>query len=145
MTNRLVSVVALGAAIAFLGCGKKEGTLPTATVTGKVTLPDGKPLPGGKITFRSTTVVHLIGSGEINADGTYEAKNVPQGACKIIIDNAYLKPSEGAAGGYKNPDPTPRPPGVKYVPIPAKYTNESSTDLTVTVASDPFTHNVELK
>jgi len=144
MTNKLVCFSVLAASLAFLGCGRKEGTLPTATVTGKVTLPGGAPLPGGRINFRSTTVAHLMGSGEINADGTYEAKNVPQGPCKVFVDNSYLKQTE-SAGGYKNPDPAPRPAGVKYAPIPAKYTSENSTDLTTNVNSDSFTYNVELK
>lgn len=144
MMNKRFGFLALVLTSVLFGCGTKDAPVPTATVTGKVTLAGGKALPGGKINFRSTTVTHLVGTGEINADGTYEAKNVPQGACKVFIENAYLK-TAGTASGYTPPDATPLPAGAKYVPIPQKYASETTTDLTTTVTGDPFTYNPELK
>ena len=144
--KKLFCSVALLAGCASLGCGKSGGDkdLPRATVTGKVTLPGGAPLPGGTINFRSTKMTHLIGSGEIQADGTYEAKDVPQGDCKVFIDNFALKGK--GAGGYAPPEGTKQPlPGTKYVEIKKKYTSENETDLTTNVAGSTHTYSVELK
>ncbi|HEY1192426.1 MAG TPA: hypothetical protein VGE74_32685 [Gemmata sp.] len=144
MTKNLLRLLALSTGIALLGCGTKAPEEKTATVTGKVTL-TGKPLPGGTITFRSTAAAHRVGFGEIKPDGTYEAKNVPQGECKVSVTNIHLKPVDKATGtpstdGYQGP-----PPGAKYVPIPDKYTSEATTPLTASITSDPATYNAELK
>lgn len=140
----LSSLVAIGS-LALLGCGKGGPAEATATVTGKVTLAGGKPLPGGRITFRLTTAAHRFSTAEIKADGTYEAKNVPQGECKVFIDNTYLKQAASKAGGYQMPGTEAPPPGVKYVAIKPKYTSEATTDLSTTVKTDPDTYSVELK
>lgn len=146
MTKKLLSLAVLAAGMFALGCGKGKGTAEaSATVTGKVTLSGGRPLPGGTINFRSTTAAHRLGTGEINADGTYTAKDVPQGPCKVFVDNTGLKPID-KTGGYMPPEGTRTPlPGTKYVPITAKYTSEATTDLTTNVDKDPFEYNVELK
>jgi hypothetical protein len=137
---------ALAAGLALSGCGKSGDVEPTSTVSGKVTLAGGVPLPGGTINFRSMTAVHRLGSGEIQADGTYVAKDVPQGECKVFIDNSYLKPAGKEAGGYTPPGETKQPPpGTKYVAIQPKYTTEAGTDLRTTVSGGTATYNVELK
>ena len=144
MTKRISCCLLLAVSASILGCGKGKGTPEaSATVTGKVTL-NGKPLPGGTINFRSTTTASRLGSGQIQADGTYTAKEVPQGPCKVFIDNSALKPMD-ANSGYKPPEAAAPLPGTKYVPIPSKYTSEASSDLTTTVAGDPFTYDVDLK
>ncbi len=145
MTKKLLSLAVLAAGMVALGCGKGKGTAEaSATVTGTVKL-GGKPLPGGTINFRSTTAAHRLGSGDIAADGTYTAKDVPQGPCKVFVDNSWIKPVD-KTGGYMPPEGSKVPPaGAKYVVIPAKYTNEATTDLTVTVDKDPFTYDVDLK
>ncbi|HEY1191756.1 MAG TPA: carboxypeptidase-like regulatory domain-containing protein [Gemmata sp.] len=145
MTTHLFRAVALAIGLGLLGCGSKSADERSATVTGKVTLANGKPLPGGTINFRSTTAAHRLGVGEIGADGTYEATNVPQGPCKVFIDNSHLKPVDKSSG-YVPPAGGKQPlPGTKYVPIPHKYTSENTTDLTTTVTGDAATFNAELK
>lgn len=140
----LFRLLALAVGIGALGCGTKAPEEKSATVTGKVTLAGGKPLPGGTINFRSTVAVHRVGTGEIGADGTYTAKDVPMGACKVYVDNSTLKPIDKSSG-YVPPDAKQPLPGTKWVPIPTKYTTEAATDLTTDVNADPFTYNVELK
>ena len=51
-------------------CGCQKSGLPTFPATGMVTLPDGKPLPGGSVIFRS--VDHgLVATGSIGSDGVF--------------------------------------------------------------------------
>jgi hypothetical protein len=147
MMNKLLCAAFVLAGCTILGCGKSgsDKDLPRATVTGKVTLPGGAPLPGGTINFRSTKVTHLVGTGEIQADGTYEAKDVPQGDCKVTIDNSGLKSVKGSAG-YTPPEGTKTgAPGTKYVEIKKKYSNEAETDLTTNVGGSTHKYDIELK
>jgi hypothetical protein len=142
--KKLFWSLVLLAGIGLIGCSKNGGAEASATVTGKVTLPGGSPLPGGTINFRSVAFAHRVGSGEIQADGTYEAKDVPQGECKVVIDNSHLKTSK-AVGGYVAPDAKQAPAGTKYVPINQKYTTEAGTDLKTTITGSTATYDVELK
>ena len=79
------------------GCGASKGK-----VTGKVTMSNGEPLPGGTITFVPVSGKGNIASVFINPDGTYEL-DAPAGECKISIDNRNVgkKPAApiGAGGG----------------------------------------------
>jgi len=143
MPKLLFCSIAFVAGIGLVGCGKSNAPEPTSTVTGKVTLSGGVPLPGGTINFRSVKHAHMLGTGEIQADGTYEAKNVPQGECKVFVDNSALK--QKAAGGYTAPDAKPAPAGTKYVAISPKYTTEAGTDLTTTITGSTAKYDVELK
>ncbi|MBX9622758.1 MAG: carboxypeptidase-like regulatory domain-containing protein [Gemmataceae bacterium] len=95
---RLVVLAALGAALAVTaGCAK------SGKVSGKVTLPDGSPLPGGLILFAPEDSTHNPSSAIIKEDGTYEVSDVPTGTCKVSIDNRMAGVTEipvGAGGGY---------------------------------------------
>ena len=132
------SSIVLVVAVALLGCGEKK--VETPTVTGKVTLPDGKPLPGGRIDFKSASGNTV--SGEIKPDGTYAAQ-VPAGPQQVAVVNLHLK----ASG-------TPPPPGLApmtgatpgtYVPIAAKYASPDSSGLTTTVTGPNHTYDIPLK
>ena len=146
MTNKFLCPALFLTGCLILGCGGKGKDDSRSTVTGKVTLPDGSPVPGGTINFRSTTAAERLGNGEIQADGSYTAKDVPQGECKVWVDNSYLKQSK-SAGGYAAPEGANKAgaAGTKYVPIKDKYTDENKTDLKVTVTGSSFTYNAELK
>lgn len=140
MTTPILRVLTFVAILAAVGCGDSEPKLgPTATVTGKVML-SGKPLPGGRVSFQSATASNRIGSGDIKADGSYEAIGVPQGECKISVDNNFLKPKLNPTSADTPPDPS-----LKYVPLNAKYANPETSGLTTTVTGDKHTHDVELK
>jgi hypothetical protein len=71
----------VGAAVALsTGCAK------TGKVSGKVTLDDGTPLPGGVISFVPDDPGSNPAAANIREDGTYEV-DVPVGTCKVSIDN----------------------------------------------------------
>lgn len=80
MTTRFRATGAflLAATLAFAtGCGQK-----TATVKGVVKV-DGKPLPNGSVSFRSST--GLVVDAPIQSDGTYTAPNVPVGEAQVLV------------------------------------------------------------
>ncbi len=65
--------------LAAAGCSKGE----MQSVTGKITLPDGKPAAGVVITFDSPTL-HLSASGQANDAGEYSlSTNVPGDGAKV--------------------------------------------------------------
>jgi len=83
------------------GCG--QGLHP---VHGKVTLPDGKPVPGGMVVFEGQVGGKTISSrGEIAADGSFSMSTntpgdgVPAGSYKVSV----------APPGLANPDARPAP------------------------------------
>jgi hypothetical protein len=54
------------------GCGRKILPLPdTYPVSGKVVFSDGKPAPGGAVTFQSQADTTVSSNGIINSDGTF--------------------------------------------------------------------------
>src|SRR4051812_9565367 len=121
--KRMLGGIGLLALLAVLGCGRSG----TATVTGKVTLPDGSPLPGGRIDFRSASG-NMV-SGQVRADGTYEALLVPQGDNRASIENVQLY-------GIGQPPPglAPLPgsassSGQRYVPINPMYRKPETSGL----------------
>jgi len=59
----------------------------TATVTGKISY-NGKPLKSGKVTFHPAAGKAIV--AKLNADGTYEAKNVPVGELKVTVQSKAL-------------------------------------------------------
>ncbi len=74
---RLVVLAALGAALAVTaGCAK------SGKVSGKVTLPDGSPLPGGLILFAPEDSTHNPSSAIIKEDGTYEFRTSRPGPAR---------------------------------------------------------------
>lgn len=141
MTKHALRLSAFVALLALVGCGGNTGkTGATATVTGKVTLPGGKPLPGGRINFQSSADPSKTASGDIKADGTYEAKNVPQGECKVGVINDFLKPVANPTSADQKPDPS-----LKYVPIQEQYTNPAKSGLKATISGPTATYDAEVK
>ncbi len=127
--------------VAILGCNAQTGEqTPTATVSGKATLPDGKPLPGGRITFELATAANKLASADIKLDGTYEAIGVPQGECKITIDNRFLKPIANPTAADTKPDPS-----LKYVHINDKFSKAETSGLSTTVVGPTHHYDVELR
>src|SRR5262245_48509919 len=68
------------------GCGPGEGT-----VSGKVTY-DGKPLPGGLVTFRPADPRQNPVSVQLDKEGNFPATALPVGEVKVCIDNRELEP-----------------------------------------------------
>jgi hypothetical protein len=141
MSHMFVRFLGFAALAAMVGCGSR-GTAHTATITGKVTLPDGKPLPGGHIDFHSGADSKSIASAVINEDGTYEAMGVQSGECHVTVENAELRQATRAASAEKMPGSHS---AGKYVPISSRYSRVDSSGLSTTVDGRNTTYNVELK
>src|SRR2546423_1446976 len=128
MRRPLLLTPALCIVLVF-GC--EGGPSRPANVSGKVTL-NGKPLPGGSIGFVFKDGER--GGGEIEPDGTYDARQLPAGEASVFIDNEALKPAGKAPekygdkqGGSGSVSPAPKDrtintkPKGEYVKIPDKY------------------------
>jgi hypothetical protein len=133
---------ALGLALAAaLGCG---GQGPgTATVAGRVTLPDGSPLPGGRIDFRGESGDMV--SGQIGADGNYEVARVPRGAARVSVENVQLRGLGPPPPGLMPMPGASTTAGQKYVPINARYRRGETSGLTTTVNGDRQTFDIRLR
>lgn len=135
--NRLVIAGILALTLSFVGCG--SGGPPSSKVVGKVTLPDGSPLPGGRIDFFSAESGQV--SSTIKGDGSYEANAVPRGDLKVAINNKHLE------GIKPPPSGLPAMPGSdqKYVEIDAKYRDPKTSGLSTKVTDATTTYDVKLE
>ena len=97
---------------------KKPIAAAGAQVSGKVTL-DGKPLPGGEIALYDAA--GKTTKGTVNADGSYQVKDVKPGAYKVTV---------------KTDD--------KDVKIPKKYADPMTSGLTYEVKAGNQTHDIVL-
>jgi prepilin-type N-terminal cleavage/methylation domain-containing protein len=127
------------------GCGHQNPrSAEHAEVSGTV-LFQGKPLPGGKITF-----VAVDGGfpsvGTIDENGHYQIK-APIGAVEIGVTNQVLKKS-GAAKGLPRlaqaESAENQPLKGRYVKIPSQYEDPHTSGLKYTVKRGQQTHNIEL-
>lgn len=145
-----------------LGCGGPgEGA-----VSGQV-LFDGKPLPGGRLTFRPGDPRQNAVSAEIDERGNFQAV-LPAGEVSICIDNRELEPPPrliAAVPPGLSPEfqkalasskvsriepPTPaaaaqEQPAGRYVKIPERYYTIEDSQLKFTVAPGEQRQNIELK
>ncbi len=160
---------ALAVALLFglcTGCSSAPGE-----VKGKV-LFGGKPVPGGRLTFRPADPAANSVSVLVNEQGEYGV-TLPAGEVKVAFDNRELAPREAPAPGpflpkglsadvkklagakaeakaalkAEEPNQTgsvyDRPAG-RYVPIPERYYEAQSSGLSFTVKSGAQTHDIEL-
>jgi len=151
--------VLLGLAVLTLcvaGCGPKQ-----ASITGRV-LVDGKPLPGGRVTFRPENSAFNSVSVELNEQGQYEAV-LPVGMIHVSVDNRELEPRPARSAvsinlpslppemkskvGAAPPRPAPAnpKPSGRYIKIPERYYTAESGELDFTVAANMQLHDIELK
>ena len=108
--------------------GRGEPTYSTPTVNpvkGQILLPDGKPLTSGQVVLVSSQGVEL--PGKVGSDGRFSIKSgagdgAPEGEYKVRIDP---EPQPESAGRAKK--------GAASPPLPAKYADETTSDLKVTV------------
>jgi hypothetical protein len=150
-----------------LGCGPGTGQ-----VSGDV-LFNGKPVPGGTVTFQPADNRYNTVSAQIDENGHYQA-TVPAGDALIAVDNRALQEAaapgagttsapppkavigppagamekamegKGAPGGQRGPMAGSQKPPGKYVPIPKKYYNTATSDLKYTVQRGAQQHPIEL-
>ncbi len=77
------------ALILLVGCG--SGGVRTYPVGGTVTFPDGTPLAGGLVQFRSVTGEHRVGArGAIQEDGSYQLGTFESGDGVVEGDHEAL-------------------------------------------------------
>jgi|SRR5579875_344133 len=147
----------LGLLILSAGCGSgSPRSVEHTEVKGKV-LFQGKPLPGGTVSFVAVNGA-FAWTGPIDENGNYEVK-APVGEVRIGVDNRMLQKQSSKQGGEpmemktlrekmegdvsKDQLPKGRLKG-RYVPIPKKYTDPSTSGLTYTVKPGPQTYDIEL-
>jgi hypothetical protein len=120
-----------GLAIGFAGCGdpNSAGTLKVYPVKGQVLLPDGKPLTSGQVVLVSNEKAMEF-TGELGSDGNFQIKTsygdgAPEGTYKVRIE--YNDPSQSPVKGKSSRR------NVSNLPFGAKYTDEATSDLSVTI------------
>lgn len=104
---RVRSALLLVAWLAATGCGGPEFP-KTYPLSGKVLLPGGKPLQGGKVEFESVADPTLRGVGELEQDGTFgrvysykangrETQGLVEGEHRVRIEVPTREEDEGSA------------------------------------------------
>jgi hypothetical protein len=125
---RGLGLVAVGGLMTsgFSGCGDSSNTIPTVyPVKGRILLSDGKPLTSGQVVLVSKQAREF--PGKVESDGRFSIKTgagdgAPEGEYKVRIDP---EPQAGNTGRTKK--------GVASLPFPAKYSDETTSNLKVTV------------
>ncbi len=153
-TRQVVRIGFLSAVLIALasGCGG-GGKKPRAVVKGQVTFGDA-PVSKGSISFFSVDDPASVGSGEI-LDGKYEVKDAPIGEVKITVVSAASTigigmrppdPPKGVGGMPANmaPKEEDKKP-VRWMPLPEKYKDVTTTDLTYKVEKGEHEYNIPLK
>jgi hypothetical protein len=119
--------------VGVAGCGGQNdaaGKVDVFPVSGKVVLPDGKPLQSGRIVFVSKDGMSSS-TGKIGEDGTFtlttgvSGEGAPAGEYKIRLEPDETKLKAVPKGSR---------PGAA-LPFPGKYTDESTSELTATITS----------
>lgn len=121
--KRLTPLLAL---LLFVGCKSYTPGDPPSTVAvgGKVTLPSGSVLTGGRVIFKPKEAGKQEAVGEINKDGSYKltSYNKDDGAVPgeytVVIEKVSYK--TGSAVEVR-------------ASVPAKYLSSQTSDLVVTV------------
>jgi hypothetical protein len=136
------------------GCGGDQNK-----VSGQVKY-DGKPVPGGTVTFFPTAPGGRAAMAELDEQGNYTVV-LPVGEVKISVDNRELEPLSPGGGGVPSdlpiaPDvkkrlgdpkpgkPQPNRPSGRYRWIPQKYYMVETSGLTYVVEHGDQTHDIEL-
>jgi hypothetical protein len=154
--SRVVHIGFFSLALIALAGGCAAGKKPRAVVKGNVTWGAG-PLSRGQISFFSANDPASVGTAEI-VDGKYEVKDAPVGDVKITVVSA-----SSAIGAGIRPAPMPKdmagmpadmiPEGAEKpgktggrgIPVPDKYKDYKTTDLTFTVQRGENEYNIPLK
>ena len=133
------SVLACAATLAAtVLCAADEKAAKTGTISGNVTY-QGKPLPAGIITFHTADGKSSV-SAQLQADGTFAAKDVPVGPTRVTINTKPAKPKPPAEKEPQKPEEGP-----KFIPIPAKYADPNTSGLAYEVKPGKQTLDLDLK
>ena len=113
------------------GCNRNGPTLPdTVQASGKILLPNGQPLPGGRLELKATEPPSIDAFADINKDGTFVVQSfTKEGGAVAGTYIVVISPFDYHAKGGS-------PQKLPYASsIPAKYKDASSSDLKVTIES----------
>jgi len=150
------SVLLVATAGLLAGCGRSGSA--GNSVAGSVTY-KGNPVTGGTMLFHGKDKPY---PATLGPDGSYTCQGVPLGDYTVTIDNKWLEKvgdaesmmknmgrfGEDVAGGYKEGLAKMKEMGQgtmpKYVPIPEKYANAKTSELTVKVESAKNTKDLQL-
>lgn len=126
----------LAACLLAAGCGRG-----VATVSGTVRYA-GKPLNYGTVVFSGEDGISH--SGNIAPDGRYTVADVPAGPVRIAVVSPE-PPGQLPPAARRGGDPVPGVDRAKWVRIPDKYGNVTTSGLTATVTAGPFSHDIDLR
>jgi hypothetical protein len=110
-----------------------------ARVTGRVLL-GGEPLTAGKVLLKAPPGSHVTSTSAYIEDGTFTFPEAPIGPVTLAIDTESVK----ADIARFHEDGAPPPPGLRYVPIPRKYTSFDTSGLTLEVRPGTQTFDIQL-
>jgi hypothetical protein len=127
--------VAVALSSLLAGCGGDESKAPNLgsyyPVTGKVTLPDGKPLASASVVFIGPVTANTT----TQSDGTFTFKAGKEGGKDgLPVGDYKIRLEAEAKGTAKHP----------ILSIPAKYGDEDGSGLTATVKPEE-SNNFDLK
>lgn len=131
--------------VLLAGCG--GGKSKTLSLSGKVSYKD-QPVPGGTLTLTPSDGKTQPVKTSIGGDGSYLVTPPTVGDVKVTVETESIRGTTGP--GYRNPPPGMKPPDVdqsklsKYKPIPRKYANVNTSDLSVNIQNGPNTKNFDL-
>lgn len=109
----IIVIGAVACSAAIFGCSPQRAQRADRAIASGTVTYKGKPLGGGIITFAASGTSNTS-SGMLKADGTYYIEDVPVGENNITIDPETIKPNLGS----------------RYVQIPAKYLQATTSGLT---------------
>jgi hypothetical protein len=126
-------LTALCPLLLLAGCTAQGPTLPTAVeAKGKILLPDGRPLPGGRVTLNPQAATEVEAFGDVNPDGTFALTT--------------YKPGDGAVPGtyvvtvspfnFRSKTGSPTKVAAVAAQLPPRYGDAATSDLKVTIQAD---------
>jgi hypothetical protein len=147
IVNGCLVLLALALPLSLAGCGGSA----LATVSGKVTY-QGAALKGGKVIFvRSDGKPGA--TAYIGEDGVYTIDKVPAGKVTVCVETASLNPARfsripknmNLPANAPNRPPDTEKMAKRFVPIPAKYADPKTSNLTYNVESGQQKNDIDLK
>jgi hypothetical protein len=131
---RTIIVIFTFLSILLAGCGSgKTVPKPVANIEGKVLLPKGKPLEGGRILLKAKGASGTV-LADIDKDGSFEVDSnevVLQGDYEVYLVFRYNSATERKL--------------IRYVPAKYREIGEGDSDISITLGEDNQNITVKLK